>query len=184
MMRRAFIHSTILLLCCQQSAISQARMAQLIDTSLRKMFGNSISSSHSTVVLSGDETKLIFDQSQSRWASDTISVYACYLDTIVAGYGFVDDVKGKTQMITYLVGVQPDGKVRDVDVLAYRESQGGEIAYESFRKQYRNKTSSDKFLPGRNIKNISGATISVRSLSLGVQRVLSTFDVIKSRIRH
>ena len=108
-----------------------------------------------------------------------VRVFRCIARGKTVGYGFLDEVKGKTRLITYLVGVEPDGRVNDVDVLVYRESYGGEIGYETFRKQFRGKSSPDRLTPGKDIKNISGATISVRAITGGVKRILATFNVIR-----
>ena len=53
-------------------------------------------------------------------------------DTLL-GFAQVRNVKGKDQPITYLVAVDPAGRLRDVDILVYREPYGGEVAYEPWR---------------------------------------------------
>ena len=113
---------------------------------------------------------------------DSLEVLVCRTKGRIVGYGFIDDVKGKTQYITYLTALEPGGEVADIDVLVYRESYGGEIAYESFRKQFRRKTANDRLQPGRDIRNISGATISVRAITDGVKKILLTFDLLRSRL--
>jgi hypothetical protein len=151
--------------------------------SLVKMFGESIAMSTSTIRLSAQEIDSIAVRSKTRWPGDSVRIYTVRgPGQIVVGYGFPDEVKGKTQLITYLVGVGPDGCVKDVDVLVYRESYGGEITYETFRKQFRQKSSSDNLRAGKNIKNISGATISVRAITDGVRRILATFEAIRPRL--
>lgn len=151
--------------------------------SLKKIFGDSIVVSHMTLYFSPDEQKQILERAKTRWPADSISMYICASGTSTLSFGFVDDVKGKTQLITYLVALTPKGDVADVDVLAYREAYGGEITYETFRKQFRGKTVNDGLTPGREIKNISGATISVRAITYGVRRILATFDIIHSRLK-
>lgn len=145
------------------------------------MFGDSVAVERYAVVLTRAEKEAA--RSTSPWRSDTVQVYACTLRGDTVGYGIPDDVMGKAQYISYLVGLTPGGSVRDVEILAYREAYGGEIAYESFRKQFRGKTSADRLQPGRDIKNISGATISVRALTLGVRRIVSAFGQIRGRLR-
>lgn len=129
-----------------------------------------------------EEKKKIAEQTRFPWSTDSILVYVCSDTNHSLGYGFIDNVKGKTQLITYLVALKPGGEVQDVDVLAYRESYGGEIGYESFRKQFRNKTIRDKLQPGKDIKNISGATISVHAITNGIKRILATFEIIKPHL--
>ncbi|TAK66318.1 MAG: FMN-binding protein [Bacteroidetes bacterium] len=151
--------------------------------SLKKMFGDSITISQTALALSPTEKKQILERSKTTWNSDTVKVFVCKSPSGILGYGFVDDVKGKVQFITYLVALKPTGEIVDVDVLAYREAYGSEITYESFRKQFHGKTSGDKLLPGKDIKNISGATISVRAITLGVKKILCTYDIMKNKLK-
>lgn len=92
-------------------------------------------------------------------------------DTVV-GLAMIRDARGKDQPITFLVAVDTTGHVLDVDVLVYREAYGGEVAYESWRRQFRGRTSADSVRIGRPIRNISGATISSHAVTLGVREAL------------
>ena len=89
-----------------------------------------------------------------------------------AGAAIVDEVPGKSERITILVAAGPDGRLKDLEILAYRESYGGEVAQEAWRAQFRGKKSGDPLRVGRQIRNISGATISTNSVSAGVARCL------------
>ncbi len=177
----AFI-STLLLLNSFQ-LYGQTSIETKAMESLKKMFGDSVSVYRVSFILNADEKKLIAERSKTRWANDTLAVFRCFKGSTTLGYGFLDNVKGKMQLITYLVGVVPTGEIKDTDVLVYRESYGGEIGYESFRKQFRGKSANDDLRPGSAIKNISGATISVRAITYGVQRILATYEVIQQRIK-
>jgi Na+-translocating ferredoxin:NAD+ oxidoreductase RnfG subunit len=89
------------------------------------------------------------------------------------GFAEVGNVIGKDQPITFLVAIDPTDHLQDVDILVYREPQGGEVAYEPWRRQFRGKTAADSLRVGREIRNISGATISVHAVTLGVKRLLA-----------
>lgn len=84
----------------------------------------------------------------------------------------------KSLPFRFLVAIRPDGSVDQVLVLTYREPQGEEIRHESFRRQYRGKSLADPIRRGRDIRNITGATISVDSLSRGVRRALALHAVV------
>lgn len=88
------------------------------------------------------------------------------------GFAEVRNVRGKDQPITYLVAVDDSSRLKDVDILVYREEYGGEVAYDKWRNQFRGKTSADPLQVGRDIKSISGATISVNAVTLGVRQTL------------
>ena len=89
------------------------------------------------------------------------------------GFAAVGNVLGKDQPITFLVAVDPEDRLRDVDILVYREPYGGEVAYEAWRRQFRGKGTGDSLRVGREIRSISGATISVHAVTLGVRRLLA-----------
>lgn len=89
------------------------------------------------------------------------------------GYAVVSEEVGKYRPITFMVGANADLTVRDVAVLIYRESRGGDVKRRRFLNQYRGKSARDPIDVNRDIINISGATISVRSMNAGVKRVLA-----------
>ena len=97
------------------------------------------------------------------------------------GFAEVGNVIGKDQPITFLVAVDPSDRLKDVDILVYREPYGGEVAYESWRKQFRGKTSADPIQVGRDIRSISGATISVHAVTAAVRRILADLTAWHTR---
>jgi Na+-translocating ferredoxin:NAD+ oxidoreductase RnfG subunit len=106
---------------------------------------------------------------------DTVSVLRISRDGALLGFAQVRNVKGKDQPITFLVAVDGHDALKDIDVLVYREPYGGEVAYEPWRKQFRGKTATAPLMVGKDIKNISGATISSHSVTLGIRRALADF---------
>ena len=104
---------------------------------------------------------------------DTASVLRVSRAGTLLGFARVRNVKGKDQPITYLVAIDPSDALKDVDVLVYREPYGGEVAYEPWRKQFRGKTAAAPLVIGKDIRNISGATISSHSVTLGVRQTLA-----------
>ncbi len=89
----------------------------------------------------------------------------------------IDDIKGKHKPITYMVVIDETGKVKAVEILVYREKYGWEIGKKDFLSQFRGK-GSDDMNPGKTIRNIPGATISVNSISTGVRRALVVYKYI------
>jgi Na+-translocating ferredoxin:NAD+ oxidoreductase RnfG subunit len=104
---------------------------------------------------------------------DTVSVMRVSKERTLLGFAQVRNVKGKDQQITYLVAIDSTDALKDVDVLVYREPYGGEVAYEAWRKQFRGKTTAAPLVVGKDIRNISGATISSHSVTLGVRKALA-----------
>lgn len=71
---------------------------------------------------------------------------------------------GKTEFITAAFVVK-DGKIAQARVLTYRESRGGEVHYPAFLKQYFGAALQEDYFLDRHIDGISGATLSVHSMS-------------------
>jgi hypothetical protein len=94
----------------------------------------------------------------------------------LVGYFVVDEVYGKHEYITYAVALEVDGRVRQIEILVYRESYGYEIRNSAWRAQFIGKKSGDPLRLDDDIKNISGATMSCRHISEGVRRLLATYD--------
>ena len=94
----------------------------------------------------------------------------------LVGYFILDYVIGKHLAIDYAVALEPNGRIRRVDILQYRESYGGEIANGDWLAQFAGKTSHDPPEFEKNIRNISGATLSSRHLTDGIRRVLAIYD--------
>jgi hypothetical protein len=92
------------------------------------------------------------------------------------GWLIVDQVLGKSELITYALALDAGGAVISVEVLDYRESHGGEIHLPAWRHQFVGKTANDAGALNREVKNISGATLSCRHLTEGVQRLLKLYD--------
>ena len=93
------------------------------------------------------------------------------------GWLIVDQVLGKSEIITYALALDAAGAVISVDVLDYRESHGSEIRLPAWRHQFVGKTANESGALTREIKNISGATLSCRHLTEGVQRLLKLYDL-------
>lgn len=94
------------------------------------------------------------------------------------GWFIVDEVVGKHEMITYAVGIGPDGKLLQIVILDYHESYGYEVADEAWRKQFVGKTAAAPIKLNKDIENISGATLSSKHVTDGVRRVMTLYDAV------
>jgi len=97
------------------------------------------------------------------------------------GYVFVDQAPSKTAKFDYLVVFNHELKVVNSKVLIYREDYGGEIGSKRWLKQFLGKTGGDRVNCETNIDAISGATISVRSMTKSMDNLLQTIGVLKEK---
>lgn len=98
------------------------------------------------------------------------------------GWFIVDRVVGKHEFITYAVALTRDGAVRSVEILDYRETYGGEVRSPAWRQQFVGKRFGAAVELGKDIRNISGATISSRHVTDGVRRLLATWEVVLKNV--
>jgi hypothetical protein len=94
------------------------------------------------------------------------------------GVFVLDHVIGKHLYIDYAVALE-GGRVKRVDILAYRESYGGEIRSPSWLAQFVGKTASSPLKVGGDIRNISGATLSSLHVTEGVKRILAAYGNLR-----
>ena len=73
---------------------------------------------------------------------------------------FIDHVVGRTEYMTYVCVLSPEGTVRNVALMTYREPIGDEVKRPIFTKQFLGKGPDDEIQLRRDISNISGATLS------------------------
>ena len=87
---------------------------------------------------------------------------------------------GKTEPITFMVGMSPEGKVTDVVIMVFRENRGWEVKEKRFLNQFRGKTLHNSIRVDEDIINYTGATLSSKAVARGVKRALFLLDAFYS----
>ena len=111
-----------------------------------------------------------------NFPEDAFDVYIGETNGRIDGYAFVQNTIGKHKPMTYMVGVDSQGVVSNVELLVFREARGSEVRTKRFNVQYEGKSVLDPVRINKDIINISGATMSVRSMTAGIKRVLVLVD--------
>lgn len=112
------------------------------------------------------------DQAPTAWESG-YPVISAYRGDEKLGDAVVVEELGKHRNMTFVVGVGMDGTVTGVAMMVYREAYGGEVRSDRFLSQYRGKTGTEPLLPGRDIRNITGATLSANAIGRGVKKAVA-----------
>jgi len=97
------------------------------------------------------------------------------------GYAFVDQAQSKTAQFDYLVLFDRDLTVIHSKVLIYREEYGGEIGSKRWLRQFEGMSGKDRVSLSSNIDAISGATISVRSMTRAMDNLLQTVGKLQEK---
>jgi hypothetical protein len=93
----------------------------------------------------------------------------------------IDRVLGKHEFITYAVAIEPEGKVKGIEIMDYRETYGYQVRQVDWRKQFVGKSAQDSLKLDKDIRNISGATLSSKHITDGIRRVLQTYETLKRK---
>ena len=162
-------------------ASAPARSAQYatVEEAAKRSFPDATSFKETTLQLLADEARTVAN-------STGLALRAAPLRALVAlggekpiGVVVVDGVIGKFEMIDFAVGIAADGKIRNVEILTYRESHGYEVRLPAWRKQFVGKAKTDKLRVDEDINNISGATMSATHVTDGVRRIVVMVDALK-----
>ena len=158
----------------QETAIADVFMSE--DEGVKIMFPKSERVRKDVIKLGPEKKTQIEERIGWKFPEESFDVYIGETGNHIDGYALVQNTIGKHKPMTYMVGIDSTGHVSDVELLIFRESRGSEIRQKRFNAQYEGKTANDPVRINRDIINISGATMSVRSMSAGVKRVLVLVD--------
>jgi Na+-translocating ferredoxin:NAD+ oxidoreductase RnfG subunit len=112
---------------------------------------------------------------------DADNFFQIHSNNQLLGYAYVSKAPSKTDQFDYLVLLDNELVVLKTKVLVYREDYGGEIGSKRWLKQFIGKTQNDDLRYGDNIMAISGATISVRSMTTAVNNLLQSIKILHSK---
>jgi len=83
---------------------------------------------------------------------------------------------GKSEPITFMVGMSDQGKVTEVVIMVFRENRGWEVKEKRFLNQFRGKTIRNAIRVDEDIINYTGATLSSKAVARGVKRALALLN--------
>lgn len=158
-------------------APAQATVYMTVASARQAMFPGASFDAHD-LAFSPEQRKLIAKASGVGSFDKVQRVWEMRQGSARAGWFIVDRVLGKHEMITYAVALTPDGAVKRIEILEYRETYGGEIRNPAWRQQFVGKRFGSALRLGKDIRNISGATLSSRHVTDGVRRLLITYQML------
>jgi Na+-translocating ferredoxin:NAD+ oxidoreductase RnfG subunit len=158
-------------------ATAHATQYLTVEQAQRVLFPAAERFAPSDVKLSSEARQRVAAESGVRSRRDEQPVWRAMRGDALIGFFIVDEVIGKHELITYAVGLDPQGVVRGIEILDYRETRGGEVRDPRWRSQFKGKHAGDALRLGQDIQNLSGATLSCRHITDGVRRLVALYDV-------
>ncbi|MEN8125968.1 MAG: FMN-binding protein [Bacteroidota bacterium] len=96
------------------------------------------------------------------------------------GYFYYGKAMSKTEEFDFLVVFDKDLIIKKIKILAYREDYGGEISSKRWLKQFVGLTDGN-IEYSKDIKAISGATISAKSMTISVNDLLKSVAILQTK---
>lgn len=142
-----------------------------VDSSIKNCFGKTIRIEFDKLKIESKLKKSIEKEVGQKFFSDEVYFYKIYSETNLAGYGLLDNVYGKSLPITILVLYDVNGNILCSDIIKYREPYGGAVQSKEWNEQFKGKNIQSDLIVGKDISGISGATISVHSVTKGIKKL-------------
>jgi FMN-binding domain len=159
-----------------EQEMSMAEVYLSEEEALKLMFPKSTRIKKELLRVPTDKKMTIEERIGWKFPEDSFDVYIGETGSQIDGYALIQNTIGKHKPMTYMVGVDRTGHVVNVELLVFREARGSEVRTKRFNVQYEGKTALDPVRINKDIINISGATMSVRSMTAGIKRVLVLVD--------
>ena len=169
-MKLDFIFSSIVLL----AAVTAPAVAGSILTeaqALERAFPGQVVERRA-LYLSADQVKQVEKAAKSRLPSAVVTLFEAGRDGALTGRALLDTDVVRTMPATVLVSVEPDGRLRSALVLRFAEPEDY-LPRERWLETLAGKSLSDDLWPGRGVRRVTGATLTVEALTSAVRRCLA-----------
>ena len=153
---------------------------ELTEQKLQEIYSDNNKIEFSKVSLDRSITKPIEKLCKQKFFRNELYHWKIQINDSTIAYAFLDNVIGKTLPISFLVILNRQAEIQSVHVIKYRSKHGSEVTNQNWLNQFKHRNANSKYLPGKDIDSISGATYSVNGLSKGIRKIVLLFDKIKS----
>ncbi len=99
----------------------------------------------------------------------------------VVGYYYLGQAFGKADYFDFMVIFDKDLIVSKVKVLVYREDHGSEVGSKRWLNQFIGKKTNENLTYQKDVAAISGATISAKSMTNEVNKLLKTVTILHNK---
>lgn len=159
--------------------IPAAQASEYFDTTSaqKALFPSATLFAPTPVMLSKEQRSRIEELSDVRQRWEEQPVWRVEKEGQFRGWYIEDRVIGKHEFIRYAVALSPEGRVLGIEIMEYLETYGEQVREAEWRSQFLGRTEQSGFKLGKDIRNISGATLSCRNITNGVKRLLALQQV-------
>jgi electron transport complex protein RnfG len=130
-----------------------------------------------TVLVTDEQIARVADAGGGELSGAMVTRYVATASGEPIGYAYLDTHRVRTLPETLMVVLEPDGRVRRVEVVAFREPLEY-IPRDSWYGQFEGERLSDELALKRDIRPVTGATLTARATTEAVRRILAIHEVV------
>lgn len=170
-----YIALGIFLLIFTNTAFSKVFLKR--DHALKLAFPEADTIEKEQIFLSSDQVKVIESLSKTKVNSKFYVFYVAKKDLNIIGYALIDThtLRSKTETVMFVI--KPDGTLREAEILAFFEPMEY-MPNDKWIDLFNDRMLDNSLEIGRNIPNITGATITSNSMTKAVRKVLAIYKVV------
>lgn len=171
-MKKIAILSIVVLLI--SSFTTNKRTEALIEKEIKTVF-NLVKYSKQPISVSSEVNKTL------PIKIDETNFYKIKNEEKITGYYYLGQAFGKADYFDFIVIFDKDLIVSKVKVLVYREDHGSEVGSKRWLNQFNGKKTTENLTYQKDIAAISGATISAKSMTNEVNKLLKTVTILHNK---
>lgn len=164
-------------LCFCLVSIVPAQVFKSQEMALRQAFPESTTVRRRAIFLTDEQIKTIQKKAKTRVDSKVVTYYTGSRGDSILGFAYFESGIVRSKPATYMVVLHPNGEVKYVDILAFYEPLDY-LPAPNWLALFEDAVLGTGLWPGRDIHNITGATLTARAITLGVRKVLAIHETI------
>ena len=166
----------VLVICAASHGAAQEFMGE--DAALRQAYPEADRFAPMQTAATTEQMRMVLQRARSSARAKPGQTWVATRGGALVGTAYTDHVIGRTEYITWMCALGSDGRVRRLQVLAYREAIGGEIAERRWLDEFVGLGPEDELRRGRPVSAIAGSTMSVDALTERTRFLLDWHAVV------
>lgn len=166
----------LIVAACAPARAARATVFLAKDEALALAFPGNDRIEERVVILTDAQKAEVERRARAPLESQLWTIHVGWKGGAVQGYAVIDSHVVRTLPETFMVVVDPGGKLRRVDVLAFHEP-AEYLPTERWIGQFAGRALGDDLKLGAGIQGITGATLSAQAMTAGVRRALAIVAV-------
>lgn len=158
------------------ATVASGKVYLTLENALRHAFPESKEIERKNLFLTDEEVIRIQSLYRARLESKLFTYYVAHRDGDVLGYAFFGSHIVRTKPEVYMIVINPEGSLKQVEILAFYEPEEY-LPSRRWFEQFKGKILDDSLWPKRGVSAVSGATLSVNGITGEVRKVLSVFEI-------